>query len=495
MPENSTQKKRKVAVIGGGTGLTTAWGLDNQDAFDVTLFESSDRLGGHIHSIKLNDVMVEGGAEFIGSPEVYANVHILFKYLGIKLDEFQLNMDFNNLKTKDHTVLPPLYETSSGKDSAWSFLKFCGLFGKTNAQDEMRLSWDTLLTELCTMINLNEAIKDAKKKLTSTDDMVTLEHFVNEFVANGPPVLNHRRTFADEFLYPLIAAGWGVSVDTIKTFGAHYAMQYLEADLTWYDAPRGLSQYIRHMKRACTNTSFQMNTTIDKVIPVTVDGETKYQLQKKNGTFFHDEEGKIAVYDDVVLSTSGEVTANLISGIDDQELRDLREKLSRVTYYDTTVVFHQDPKYRSKNNTVVHSRFDGTQSANTMCKSWKYPEGTVPIMKTWVLPGQPMPENVLYEAHYRHPVMDRNYYEAQKALHEMQGKTGIWYGGIIAGVNDSHESGVTVALEVAARLNQQENTLENNERLKLFPKVMATVKSTAERDSVLSSSSSMSSSM
>lgn len=491
MPGNSTDKKRNVAVIGGGTGLTTAWGLDNQDKFKTTVFESSNRLGGHIHSIKINDVMVEGGAEFIGSPDVYANVHILFKALGVRLDKFQLNMDFHDLNKGEHTVLPPLYETSSGKNSKWSCLKFCGLFGKKNAQDEMRLSWDTLLTELCTMINLNEAIKDAKKKLTSTGNMVTLEQFVDDYVRGGPAVLNHRRKFADEFLYPLIAAGWGVSVETIKTFGAHYAMQYLEAELTWYDAPGGLSQYINHMARVCTNTSFQMETPIQKVVAVTVEGETKYKLQKNDGTFFQDEPGHDALYDDVVLSTSGEVTAQLIAEIHGQELQELREKLSKVTYYDTTVVFHQDPKYLSENNTVVHSRYDGTQSANTMCKHWKYPEGTVPVMKTWVLPGQPMPEHVLHVAHYRHPVMNRHYYDAQNALHEMQGKTGIWYGGIIAGVNDSHESGVTVALEVAARMNQQEHTLENNERLKIFPKVIEAVKLMAEHDTSSSSTLAM----
>lgn len=43
--------KKRVAIIGGGTGLTLAWLLADQ--FDVTLFEANDRLGGHIHSLQI----------------------------------------------------------------------------------------------------------------------------------------------------------------------------------------------------------------------------------------------------------------------------------------------------------------------------------------------------------------------------------------------------------------------------------------------------------
>ncbi|SNV11087.1 NAD(P)-binding protein [Legionella waltersii] len=35
--------KQNVAIIGGGTGLTTAWALENQPNFKVTLFDSQDR--------------------------------------------------------------------------------------------------------------------------------------------------------------------------------------------------------------------------------------------------------------------------------------------------------------------------------------------------------------------------------------------------------------------------------------------------------------------
>jgi predicted NAD/FAD-binding protein len=468
--------KRNIAIIGAGTGLTTAWALENQEKFNVTVFEENSRLGGHIHSINIKDAILEGGAEFIGPVSLYPNVHKLFEYLGVLLEQFELNMDFDDLKKKDHVVLPPLYHTSSGKDkSSSSSFSLCGLFKTKKKQTETRVSVDTIITEMCNLLNMNGLINEAKDKLLHPEQLITLEEFVESFINKCPHLVRGRENFAEEFLYPLIASGWGVPIETIKKFGAHYAMNYLSAGKDWFDAPEGLSTYINKMAAQCTKTQFEFNTGLKKLIPVVIDGETKYQLLKKDNSLVTDKNGKPILYDDVVVSTPGYVTNELLSEINDDAIKVLREKLAKITYYDTKIVFHQDPEYLSPYNTVVHSRFDGTQSANTMCKPWKYNKGEIPIMKTWVLPDQPMPKNVLREANYKHPVMDRNYYEAQQALHAAQGLAGLWHGGILAGFNDSHESGVTVALQVAARLNQQEHCFENNKRLALFPNILNSI--------------------
>lgn len=488
--------KRNIAIIGAGTGLTTAWALESQNKFNVTVFEENNRLGGHIHSIKVNDAILEGGAEFIGPLSLYPNVHILFEHLGVLLDQFELNMDFEDLKKKDHVVLPPVYHTSSGKDkSSSSCFSFCGLFKTKKKQTETRVSMDTILTEMYTLLNMNELINEAKDKLLHPGQLITLEEFVESFTNQCPHLIQGREHFAEEFLYPLVASGWGVPIETIKKFGAHYAMNYLSAGKDWYDAPEGLSSYINKMAAQCTKTLFEFNTGIQKIMPVEVEGIMKYQLLKMDNSLVRDKTGKPILYDDVVISTPGYVTKELLSDINDDVVKTLYEKLDKITYYDTKIVFHQDTEYLSPYNTIVHSRFDGTQSANTMCKPWKYNKGEIPIMKTWVLPGQPMPEHRLQEADYKHPVMDRSYYEAQQALHAAQGLSGIWHGGILAGFNDSHESGVTVALQVAARLSQLEHCFEKNKRLALFPNVLnpisahSIIKITVKDDYPIASSS------
>jgi predicted NAD/FAD-binding protein len=464
---------QNVAIIGAGTGITTAWALENQPNFKVTVFDSQNRLGGHINSIELDDVVLEGGAEFIGPPEFYPNVHTLLDYLGVQLNKFELNMDFHNLRDNDHMVMPPIYHTTDGKeDYLGSFLSkllsLSGLFSNTLPQKKLKVALNLFIAELGDLLNLNAVINMAKNKLLHSDDVLTLEQFVDDFTSKQPEILYCREQFANEVLYPLIASGWGVSIETIKTFCAHYAMNYLEAGKDWYDAPEGLSTYIHKMAEQCTNTQFKLNTTVKQVVPVTAEGKIKFKLLQQDNNFHSDAEGKPILFDDVVISTPAYSSIELLSGVDDLMIKNLREKLAKVTYYDTKIAFHRDPDYLSPYQTVVHTRFDGEKAANTMCKLWKFPNQETPIMKTWVLPGQAMPKNVLREVMYRHPVMDKNYYEAQQALHQLQGYTGLWYGGVIAGLTDAHESGISVALQIAINKCYQADCLDNNERWLCF---------------------------
>ncbi len=51
--------KKKICIIGGGiSGLTTAFLLKKKD-FDITLFEKSERIGGNIQSVKIDDFLIE----------------------------------------------------------------------------------------------------------------------------------------------------------------------------------------------------------------------------------------------------------------------------------------------------------------------------------------------------------------------------------------------------------------------------------------------------
>ncbi|KTD78799.1 amine oxidase, flavin containing [Legionella waltersii] len=416
---------------------------------------------------------MEGGAEFIGQPECYPNVHTLLDHLGVHLNKFELNMDFHDLRDDEHLVMPPIYHASDGKESYLgnclsALLSVVGLFRNNIPQKKLKVALNPLIAELCDLLNLNAIINRAKNKLLHSDDVLTLEQFVDDFISKDAGFPYHRDQFANDVLYPLIASGWGVSIDTIKTFGAHCAMYYLEAGKDWYDAPDGLSTYIHNMAEQCTNTQFKINTAIKQVVPVIEMGKTKYKLLQQDNSFHSDPEGKPILFDEVVISTPAYSSMELLSGVDDLMIKALREKLAKVTYYDTKIVFHRDPDYLSPYHTVVHTRFDGKIAANTMCKQWEFSSEETPIMKTWVLPGQAMPKNVLREVMYRHPVMDINYYEAQQALHQFQGYTGLWYGGVIAGQTDAHESGITVALQIAINKCYQADCLERNERLAMF---------------------------
>lgn len=486
-----------VAVIGAGTGLTAAWALECQPEFKVSVFESSNRLGGHIHTILTPDgVPLEGGAEFIGGNDIYSNVHKLFKLLGVQLDKYELNIQFEDLQNSAYKLtLPPVAHVSNGKNETKkkagdACLAFISLFNCNKTQPDTCVDESTLEYHFPDLLNFLATIIEAKDNSLKANKFISLEEFVEHFKTSWGASLTRRGEFADHIMYPLIAAGWGVSVDVIKKFGALYALHYITAKNQWYDAPTGLSTYIEKMQAQCTNTEIHKNTAIKKLIPVVIDGQLKYKLQKSDDTFVVDERGQQAIYEDVMLSTPAYVTQQLIADITTasvapliadlpeqtraaintkvQKIEQLREKLSNVVYYDTTVVFHQDPKYMSDENVVVHTRKDEFGAANTMCKRWKFDEKSIPYMKSWVLPGQPMPENIFMTVHYKHPEMTESYYDAQLALNAAQGTLGLNFGGILSGFNDSHESGVSVSLAVAARLCEREHCLALNKRLQVF---------------------------
>lgn len=115
-----------ILVIGGGTGLTTAYMLENVKGFKVTLAEGSNRYGGHINSLNFGDHgMAEGGAEFIGAPESYPNVHKLLTMLGVKLKRYELNAELHKVSIEhgkdDHLVLPPIYHSTDKNNNLFGF--------------------------------------------------------------------------------------------------------------------------------------------------------------------------------------------------------------------------------------------------------------------------------------------------------------------------------------------------------------------------------------
>ena len=62
----------RVAIVGGGvSGLTVAYRLEqanenspgDREQLEIDLFESSERLGGKIHSVRVDQMLMEMGAE------------------------------------------------------------------------------------------------------------------------------------------------------------------------------------------------------------------------------------------------------------------------------------------------------------------------------------------------------------------------------------------------------------------------------------------------
>jgi predicted NAD/FAD-binding protein len=227
--------KQKIAIIGGGTGLTLAWLLS--DTFDVTLYESQNHLGGHINSIKIStvtgkDATVEGGAEFL-NPE-YKYFFRLLEELKIELSHFTMSMEFNHLVKQEHLVFSP---------------------NMSDLVDNFKI-----LPKNKTSNGLFDELEDIVENFSKIEDLVTLEYVIhnakktviknpsNKTIVEFIDSLDVNKNFQNNLFYPVIAASWGVSINTIKTFCAHYAMNYLCVGVDFYEVSGGLSRYIQELQ-------------------------------------------------------------------------------------------------------------------------------------------------------------------------------------------------------------------------------------------------------
>jgi predicted NAD/FAD-binding protein len=95
-----TSAKKKIAVVGGGiSGLTAAYSLSKQECFDITLFESQDRVGGHAHTYQHNGVNMDTTVISFHE-QAYPNFVRLIKELGVydKTHRFKQDLCFHTDK-------------------------------------------------------------------------------------------------------------------------------------------------------------------------------------------------------------------------------------------------------------------------------------------------------------------------------------------------------------------------------------------------------------
>lgn len=510
--------KYKLAVIGGGTGFVALWALSASKEVDGWLFEAKEKLGGNVQSPVILKIPREVGAEFIGPKSEdqkpgdfdrsYRDTHRLFDQLKVKRMPFPLTMGFHNLKTNEFLALPPVEPYYSQEEDCLSSCLSCfGLFKKTEVATNLHISHSALWKHFLDLVNLETMIHEAKdieafyesgqgnnpsqrlclatQKLLPSNEVLTLEELAEHFIQAVPidEVIKQRQAFVNDLLYPLIAAEWGLhKVAEVKNFCAHYAMHYLETKgkskygaPIWYHVPEGIQSYFDKMQADLSpRTKVKTNCPIVGIVPVEVEGETKYKLRLEDRSFVCDEKGEVVLFSDLIIATPPYITQKLIEGIQDEETQALCEKLAKVEFYKTIIVHREVPDGEFKDKTIANTSYnpETDQAFNTVVKYFNDNLG-----KSWWPPETPLPDDCLHTAEFFHPVMNRSYYEAEQAIHALQGKKGIFYGGTIAGTNDSHESGVRASLLNAAKcLLRHDLNPQDNPRLQHFPETLRSVR-------------------
>ena len=411
----------RVAVIGGGgAGVCSAWLLDG--THDVTLYERRDRLGGHADSISVpyedgKEVVVEAGFEFF-TKSIYPTFFRLLEHFDVEVDKFTLNTTWYSTDGDDVLILPPVFN--------W------------------RIELESLgLDDIDRMLQLKKVLDAGEHLVESGETGITLKTFIDGVKFDDD--------FKDEFLFPFLGAAWGVTAETIKTYSAYTTLKYLvhgsaEGTFEWNEVVGGLKRYIDTVVADMPDVNVKMGTLIT-------------DIDYANGVYtIKEANGSIAEYDHIVIATHADQAGELIKNI--PECEDLSTVLRNVTYYDTIIAIHGDRRFmphKKRNWRLINTRYDGENAAFSM---YKKREGVPPIFKTWITydirndgaDGDPLP-NPLYKAIvYKHAGVDLDYYHAQRFGQLVQGNRNLWFAGAWMWDNDSHESAVISAINVAKRL-------------------------------------------
>lgn len=418
-----------VAIIGGGAaGLATAY--LTEEAHNVTVFEAQDQLGGNAKTENINrngkQVAVDAGAEFFNRAS-YPNFIKLLELLVVTTTTFALAFNFYDVNSRKHMVLPPIHDNTIEFNS----LRPSNLFR---------------------LIQLKWMMYKGKNLVDNKVYNVTLKEFLDSIWVT--------ENFKDNFLYPLLSAAWGVSIEDIKEVSVYQGLKYFidgeRANNEWMEITDGFGSYIRALQAKLKNTEIQLNSPIKSI----TEEAGQYRVTK--------ETGESALFDHVIFAVNPKVAGKILKDI--PSLDKLVHKFNNVKTFDTKIVLSEakGENLRFMPHTqpqIINIRWNGKAAATTMCKNWKTGDELSPVLKTWVTydirakddAGSAMPEDPYAVYNFEHTHMNMAYYKAYKAAQKQEGKKGLWFPGIHE--NDSHESAISAAVEVARRLAPKSSRL------------------------------------
>ncbi|MBT9555766.1 MAG: FAD-dependent oxidoreductase [Myxococcales bacterium] len=409
----------RIAIVGSGSaGLMSAWLL--QSEHDVSLFEASGRIGGHINTVtvptNLGDLPVELGAEFVFEYG-YTGLHALVKRLGLHFERASLPASIT-IDGRPTFVLPPT----------------------TGAAIRSVLSPATLRDLLWV------------GRLAITGERVARAGDWGLDVAGLMARAGIPRDVAERFLIPLIASGWGVPRDVARGLAAYSVVRVMGLRLAHephnFTLAGGLSSYTSRLAADSPRCRLLLNSPVlgvdrdqDELVVTTDRGAQRF--------------------DAVILACDWHNSARICTG--SAPLEAWRRAFESFDDYQVRVALHRDPSYMPTARALWSSgNFFLSKTLQPRNTVWSGYRWRAPVFRTWLRPGESEPPTTLQVANYRHIVVTPNHHGRQQQLARLQGTAGLWAAGMYTSGVDNHESALRSALRIAERL------APNGERVRWF---------------------------
>jgi uncharacterized protein len=411
----------QVAVVGAGVaGLTAAYLL--QRAYDVTLYEAQDRLGGHAHT---HDIVAADGrllaldsGFLVHNTRTYPNLIRLFAELGVATQDTEMSM---SVRCEGCGLE---YAGSRGP---------LGMFPAASS-----LARPEYLAGLAVVPGF---YRDARRLLRSPGPEISL----GEFLRRG----RYRRYFVSHFVIPLVAAVWSCPPAEALAYPARYLFEFLDhhgmlrvaRSPGWRTVTGGSRTYVEQIAKQLTTVAADVPVRAIQRVPGGVD--------------IHDGAGGARHFTRAVVATHPDEALRLLAVPTAAE----RDVLGAFRYTSSEVVLHTDaavlpraPAARASWNYLLR---DCAPTAANVHVSYHLnrlqglDEATDYLVTLNAL-DRVVPRRVLQRMTYGHPVYDARSVAAQRRLAELNTPV-LAYAGAYHGWG-FHEDGCRSGIEAARAL-------------------------------------------
>jgi predicted NAD/FAD-binding protein len=416
-----TKPTKTIAVVGSGiAGLSAAWLL--RQRYEVTLFEKNDYLGGHTHTLEVEEagrsLAIDTGFIVYNEPN-YPHLTRLLHHLGV--DSQDTDMSF-------------------GVSVAEGALEYAGDNLSTLFAQPRNLLKREFLGMLKDILRFNAHCKRLLRQ--------------NGFADIGLGAFLDRHGYGDNFrhhyLLPMAASIWSCPSSSMLTFPAASFVRFLHnhglLNLThrpqWKTVKGGSWSYVKKL-----SSDLQHSTRIDTAVVGVKRHSQGVQITLADG---HRQD-----FDKVVMACHADDALALLQNPSELEVY----LLSRFRYQANRAWLHTDtdlmPRSRKVWSAWNYLASEDADDRSVSVTYWMNRLQRLEARHDYLVSLNPlkMPreEQIIAHMTYQHPLFDQQAIAAQQDLQRIQGRDRIWFCGSYFGYG-FHEDALDSSVQVARSL-------------------------------------------
>ncbi len=408
----------RTAVIGAGiSGLGAAWVLSQKD--EVHLFESESRLGGHAHTVQVNDgvsdVPVDTGF-LVYNELTYPHLKNFFKALNVQTVESDMSLAIK----------------APHKNLEWAGTNLSTVFAQRF--NILRPGFLRMLYDITRFHREAEQNRETAGKLGWT---------LGQLMKNR----SYSEEFRRDYLLPIGAAIWSTPERGMEEFPA-------ETFLTFFINHRLLQINDRPIWRTVQGGSVEYVKKVSSRIPFVHLNAPVQKVERREGKVLLRTAGECLEFDRVIFATHAPITLRILENPTDLECRILG-----------SIQTSPNKTYLHTDSSLMPTRRNCWSSWNVTSSPENHNHESVSLTyfinklqplrseRNYFVTLNPRSavQNVLREISYDHPQFDRKAIEAQKSLPLIQGQGGVYFAGAWTRYG-FHEDGLLSAVKIGELL-------------------------------------------